>query len=120
MKKYFADDIEKLTEENSAYRKVLHTGEFSQLVVMTLQASEEIGAEIHHGHDQFIRIEAGTAKFVLDGDEIVGSDGFAVVIPSGCDHNVINAGDDELKLYTIYSPAEHPEGTVQQTKADAA
>ncbi|NCS99707.1 cupin domain-containing protein [Candidatus Parcubacteria bacterium] len=117
--KYFADNIEKLTEENTSYRKVIYTGPYSQLVLMTLQPGEEIGAEIHEGHDQFLRIEEGKAKFVLDGNEIIGEDGFAVVVPSGCDHNVINVGDDELKLYTIYSPAEHPEGTLQETKAEA-
>ena len=117
--KYFANNIEKLTEENTAYRKVLYTGSFSQLVLMTLQPGEEIGAETHNGHDQFFRIESGTAKFMLDGDEIVGSTGFGVVVPSGCFHNVVNTGTELLKLYTIYSPAEHPEGTLFQTKAKA-
>jgi mannose-6-phosphate isomerase-like protein (cupin superfamily) len=117
--KYFADNIEKLTEENKPFRKVIYTGPYSQLVLMTLQPGEEIGAEVHEGHDQFLRVEAGIAKFVLDGDEIEGGDGFAVVVPSGCDHNVINIGEGELKLYTIYSPAEHPEETLHETKADA-
>lgn len=117
--KYFADNIEKLTEENIAYRKVLFTGPQSQLVLMALQPGEEIGSETHKGHDQFIRIEAGTAKFYIDKNEFEGGDGFAVVIPAGVKHNVINVGQDYLKLYTIYSPAEHPEGAVHQTKADA-
>jgi len=117
--KYFADNIEKLTEENLAFRKVLFTGPQSQLVLMTLQKGEEIGSETHEDHDQFIRIEAGTAQFSIDGNEFEGGDGFAVVIPAGAKHNVTNSGEDLLKLYTIYSPSEHPEGTVHQTKAEA-
>lgn len=119
MKKYFADNIEKLTEENTAFRKVVHTGPFSQLVLMTLKPGEDIGREVHEGHDQFIRIEGGTAQFLIDGDEFEGSDGFAVVIPSGADHNVTNIGNDEVKLYTIYSPAEHPEETFQEEKPNS-
>lgn len=117
--KYFADNIEKLTEENTAFRKVLFTGVHSQLVLMTLQSGEEIGLETHDGHDQFIRIEEGTARFHIAGEEIEGGDGFAVVIPSGAAHNVTNVSEGELKLYTIYSPSEHPEGTIHQTKAEA-
>lgn len=117
--KYFAGNIETLTENNDAYRKVIFTGEYSQLVLMNLQPGEEIGNESHEGHDQFLRIEMGTAKFILDGNEITGGDGFAVVVPSGCEHNIINIGENELKLYTIYSPAEHPVDTLQQTKADS-
>lgn len=116
---YFADNIEKRTEENTAFRKVLYTGPYSQLVLMTLQPGEDIGLETHTGHDQFIRVEEGLAQFHIAGDDFEGGDGFAVVIPSGAVHNVTNTGDGELKLYTIYSPAEHPEGTVHQTKADA-
>jgi mannose-6-phosphate isomerase-like protein (cupin superfamily) len=114
--KYFAQDIEKITEDNTNYREVLFTGEHIQLVVMSLLPGEEIGAEVHEGHDQFIRLESGKAQFTLGEDTLEGGDGFAVVIPSGIFHNVKNVGEDTLKLYTIYSPKEHPENTVQKTK----
>lgn len=114
--KFFADNIEKLTEENNFYRKVLFTGDFAQLVVMKLLPGEEIGKEVHEGHDQFIRVESGTAEFLIDGETFSGGDGFAVIIPSGKEHNVTNIGNDDLKLYTIYSPKEHPEDTLQVSK----
>ncbi len=117
--KYYAGNIEEQTLENSDFRKVLFTGQNSQLVLMTIQPGDEIGKETHDTHDQFLRIEAGQAKFVLNGEEIVGGDGFAVVVPAGTEHNVINVGENELKLYTIYSPAEHPDGTIHHTKQDA-
>lgn len=85
---------------------------------MSLKPGEDIGLETHEGHDQFIRIDQGKAKFVLGETEQEGSDGFAIVVPSGTPHNVTNIGDQDLKLYTIYSPPEHPDGTVHQTKAD--
>ncbi len=114
--KYFAQNIEQLTENNENYREVLFTGEHMQLVVMSILPGEEIGAEVHEGHDQFIRVEKGTAEFTLGEDIQQGGDGFAVVIPSGIFHNVKNIGSETLKLYTIYSPKEHPEHTVQKTK----
>lgn len=116
---YFGGNIEKLTEDNENYRQVLFTGPYSQLVVMTLEPGEDIGEEIHEGHDQFFRIEAGTAKFLIDGEEFEGGDGFAAIVPSGANHNVTNIGNNKLKLYTIYSPAEHPDGTIHKTKAEA-
>ena len=118
MKKGFITDIEKETLENADYRRVLYTAEHSQLVLMSLKSGEEIGEEVHT-LDQFIRIEQGTAKFVLNKTEehtVVAES--AVIIPSGTAHNVINIGDDDLKLYTIYSPPEHKDGTVQHTKED--
>jgi mannose-6-phosphate isomerase-like protein (cupin superfamily) len=118
--KFYADNIEQKTLENSDYRRVLFTGKNSQLVLMTIQPGDEIGEEIHDGHDQFLRVESGEAKFIIDDEIVTGGDGFAVVVPAGAKHNVINSGSDELKLYTIYSPAEHPDGTVQHTKADAS
>lgn len=119
MKGYFGN-IEKETLENTNFRKVLFTGPKSQLVVMSLKPGEEIGAEIHDDHDQFIRIEKGKAKVTI-GEETRGlTDDEAVVVPAGENHNVVNTSDEEeLKLYTIYSPAEHPEGTIHQTKAEA-
>jgi len=112
--------IEKQTLENSFFRKVLFTGEHSQLVVMCLPVGEEIGNEMHPDVDQFFRIEQGEAKFVIEGnEEHVAGDGDAFVVPAGTYHNVVNASDSELKLYTIYSPQNHPDGTVHKTKAEA-
>ncbi len=117
----YVGPIENATLNNGYFRQVLFTGKHSQLVVMCLQPSEEIGNEVHSDVDQFFRIEAGEAKFVLNGtEEHLVHDGDAVVVPAGTYHNVINASSTKpLKLYTIYSPAEHPDGTVHKTKAEA-
>jgi mannose-6-phosphate isomerase-like protein (cupin superfamily) len=117
----FVGPIEKLTLENTYFRQVLCTGEHSQLVLMCLAPGEEIGNEVHPSVDQFFRIEAGEAKFVLnEKQEHLARDGDAVVVPSGTYHNVINTSKTEpLKLYTIYSPPNHPAGTVHKTKAEA-
>ena len=116
----FHTDIEKKTLENTYFREVLFTGPFSQLVVRALKAGEEIGSEKHGDVDQFIRVEAGQGVAVLNGENYELADGVAVVIPAGTEHNVINTSTSEpLKLYTIYSPAEHPAGTVHKTKAEA-
>lgn len=117
--KYYAENIEQKTLENTDYRRVLFTGKKSQLVLMTIQSGDEIGMEVHETHDQFFRIEAGNAEFTIDGEVFSGGDGFAVIVPAGTMHNVVNIGDDELKLYSIYSPAEHADGTLHKTKADA-
>lgn len=115
--KGYLDNIEKETEENSSYRKVLFTGEYSQLVLMSLKPGEEIGKEVHVGHDQFFRIETGEAE-VLIGDEVLqASADDAIIVPSGVEHNVTNVSETEdLRLYTIYSPAEHAHGLVQEVK----
>jgi mannose-6-phosphate isomerase-like protein (cupin superfamily) len=113
--------IENATLDNIFFRQVLFTGKYSQMVVMCLQGGEEIGNEVHANVDQFFRIEEGNAKFVLNGEEehVVG-DGDAVVVPAGTYHNVINASSTRpLKLYTVYSPPNHPDGTVHRTKAEA-
>ena len=116
----FLIDIEQKTLENENFREVLFTAPHSQLVVMTLQPGEEIGLETHDDVDQFIRVEAGTGKAILNGEDKALADGTAVVIPAGTEHNVVNTSPTEaLKLYTIYSPPEHPEGTVHRTKAEA-
>ena len=117
----FVGDIEKLTEKNKYFRHVLYTGKYAQLVVMSLQPGEEIGNEVHHTVDQFFRIEEGEAKFVFNGkEEHVVNSGDAVIVPAGTFHNVINNSSKEpLKLYTIYSPPNHPDGTVHKTKAEA-
>lgn len=116
MKGYIIN-IEKETLENENYRRILYTAKNSQLVVMSLRPGEEIGEEVHE-LDQFIRIEEGEAKAVLDGVEHVMEDDYAVVISAGMKHNIINTGEGALKLYTIYSPPEHKDGVVQKTKAD--
>lgn len=112
-------DLESRTLENENYREVLFTGPQSQLVLMSLLPGEEIGMEVHDDHDQFIRIEAGVGQAIIDGEEFALKDGSAVVIPAGSEHNVVNTSESEkLKLYTIYSPPEHADGTIQATKAD--
>jgi mannose-6-phosphate isomerase-like protein (cupin superfamily) len=118
-------DIEKATLENTAFRTVLFTGSHTQLTVMSLGTAEEIGWEAHGHLDQFIRIEQGSARVDLgpDADTVseqheVGDD-WAVIIPAGTWHNVVNTGDGELKVYSLYSPPEHPDGTVHATKAEA-
>nr|MDO8110925.1 cupin domain-containing protein [Candidatus Sigynarchaeota archaeon] len=121
MKPYVAS-IEKETIANIFFRKVLYTGKYAQLVVMCVQAGDELGNEVHPAVDQFFRIERGEAKFVFDNgkEEQVAKDGDAVIVPAGTFHNVINnSKKDVLKLYTIYSPPNHPEGRIQKTKADA-
>jgi mannose-6-phosphate isomerase-like protein (cupin superfamily) len=117
----FVGDIEKLTEDNEYFRQVLFTGKYAQLVVMCLQPGEEIGNEVHHTVDQFFRIEEGEAKFVFSGkEEHVVKSGDAVIVPAGTFHNVINTSSkEELKLYTLYSPPNHPDGTVHKTKDEA-
>jgi mannose-6-phosphate isomerase-like protein (cupin superfamily) len=117
MKGYVAN-IEKITMENTHFRRVLYTGQNSQLVLMSLKPGEEIGEEVHD-LDQFLRLEAGEGKVVIDGVEHKVEDDFAIVIPQGARHNVINTGNRDLKLYTIYSPPEHKDGTVHRTRAEA-
>ncbi len=117
--KGFTGNIEELSIENENFRKVLYTGKSSQLVLMSLKPNEDIGEEIHD-LDQFIRCEAGEGKAILDGVEHEVRDGFAIVVPAGAKHNIINTSDSKpMKLYTIYSPANHKEGTVHVTKVDA-
>lgn len=116
----FYGDIEDLTLENSNFRKVLFTGKYCQLVVMSLKPGEEIGEEVHDDVDQFFRFEAGEGKVVIDGTEYIVHDGDSVVVPAGSKHNVVNTSDTEdLKIYTIYSPPNHPDGTVHKTKEEA-
>ncbi len=116
----FSIDIEEATLTNPNFRKVLYTAPHSQLVVMTIEPGGEIGLERHVGRDQFIRVEAGRGEAVLDGERHVLTSGSAVIIPSGTEHNVINTSSSEpLRLYTVYSPPEHADGTLQRTKAEA-
>jgi len=118
--KGFVSNIEKDTLENENFRKVLYTSKHSQLVLMSLLPNEEIGMEAHPDNDQFFRFEKGKGKVIIDGNEYEVSDGTAVIVPAGAQHNVINvSATDELKLYTIYSPAHHKDGVVRATKAEA-
>ena len=118
--KGFIENIENLTKENSNFRKVLYTSKHSQLVLMSLKPMEEIGMETHKDNDQFFRVDAGKGKVVLDGVETEIKDGFAIVIPAGTEHNVVNTSETEdMKLYTIYSPAHHRDGVIHATKEEA-
>jgi mannose-6-phosphate isomerase-like protein (cupin superfamily) len=116
----YVTNIEEKALENGYFREVLYTAPHSQLVVMSIGVGEDIGQETHGGTDQFIRVEAGSGKAILNGEEHTLSDGSAVVIPAGTMHNVVNvSGSEPLKLYTLYTPPEHPDGTVHKTKAEA-
>jgi len=118
--KGFSTNIEKNTLENENYRKVLYTSKHSQLVLMSLKPKEEIGMEVHPDNDQFFRIEKGTGKCIIDDNEYELCDGVAIVVPAGAKHNVINTSKtEELKLYTVYSPAHHKDGIVRVTKEEA-
>ncbi len=113
-------NIEKETLKNKNFRKVLYTSAYSQLVLMSLKAKEEIGSEVHPENDQFLRIEGGTGRVIVDDSKYTVKDGDAVVIPAGARHNVINTSAiDELKIYTIYSPPHHKDGIVRKTKEEA-
>lgn len=114
-KQPFTTNIDKDTLENPNYRKVVYTGKM-QLVLMSLKPSEEIGLEVHDSHDQFFRIEQGEAKAIVDDLEFKLKKDDVIIIPAGAKHNIINTGESDLKVYTIYSPAHHPEGTLQAEK----
>ena len=117
--KGFVKDIEELTENNKDFRRVLYTGKHLQLVLMTLVPGEEIGEEVHADRDQFFRVEKGKGKVVIDGQRNRIKSDDAILVPAGARHNVINSGDKPLKLYTLYGPPNHKDGTVRTTKAEA-
>ena len=118
--KGYSTPIEKETKKNSDFRRVLYTGKYSQLVLMSLKPMEEIGMETHPNIDQFFRFEEGEGKIIIDGVEHKVKDGDAVIVPAGAKHNVVNTSKkSDLKLYTIYSPPEHQDKVVSHTKADA-
>ena len=119
MKRGYCDNIERETVGNEDFRRVLYTGEHLQLVVMTLQAGEEIGEEVHPDRDQFFRIEEGEGAVDIDGRENRVEDDFAVIVPAGARHNVRNIGSAPLRFYTLYGPPEHKDGVIQATKAEA-
>ena len=116
----YVTNIEEKSLQNEYFREVLFTSQHNKLVVMSLNPNEEIGTEIHEIVDQFIRVEKGTGKAILNGEESAISDGSAIVIPAGVEHNVINTSSSEkMKLYTIYSPAHHKDKTIHKTKQEA-
>ena len=117
--KGFVGNIEKLTKENTDFRRVLYTGKSIQLVLMTLKEGEEIGAEVHDDRDQFFRVEAGKGEVLIDGVRTPIEDDDAIIVPAGARHNVKNTGKEPLQLYTLYGPPEHKDGTVHVTKAEA-
>ena len=118
--KGFKTNIERTTIENENFREVLYTSKHSQLVLMNLKPSEEIGMETHAGNDQFFRIEAGHGKCVIDGNEYDINAGDAIVVPAGAKHNIINTDNNaELKMYTIYSPPHHKDGITRPSKKEA-
>jgi mannose-6-phosphate isomerase-like protein (cupin superfamily) len=117
--KGFVNDIEDLTEHNSDFCRVLYTGKRLQLVLMSIEPGEDIGEEIHPDRDQFFRIEKGKGEVVIDGRKTKIESDSAILVPAGARHNIRNTGDKPLKLYTLYGPPEHADGTVQETKADA-
>ncbi len=120
MKKGFHTNIEKETLENDNFRKVLYTAKHCQLVLMSLKPGEEIGMEVHTDNDQFFRFEKGSGKCIIDSNEYEVGDGVSIIVPAGASHNIINVSDTEdLKMYTIYSPAHHKDGIVRKTKDEA-
>lgn len=120
MKKGFADNLEEETKKNTDFRRVLYTGKFSQLVLMSLKPNEDIGMEVHDTIDQFFRFEEGEGEVVIDATRHKVKDGSGVIVPSGAKHNVINTSKTKnLKLYTIYSPPEHQDKVVRRTKQEA-
>ncbi|MEI7578899.1 MAG: cupin domain-containing protein [bacterium] len=116
----FIGNIEEQVLANTSFRKVIFTGKYGQVVLMSLLPSEEIGMEVHETVDQFFRIDSGEGKVIMNGEEATFSDGFAFVVPAGTNHNIINtSSENPLKLYTIYMPANHPDGKEHKTKAEA-
>ncbi|MDP3903533.1 MAG: cupin domain-containing protein [Methylococcaceae bacterium] len=116
--KGFIQNIEELAVNNDEFRQVLYTAKYCQLVLMALKPGEEIGAEVHT-LDQFFRVEEGSGEAVLNGVQTAIRDGFAVIVPAGTKHNIINIGTVPLKLYTLYSPPNHRDGVIHHTRADA-
>ena len=117
--KGFVGDIEKLTEANSDFRRVLYTAHQLQLVLMALRPGEEIGEEVHKDRTQFFRVEQGRGELLMDGVVTQIESATAIIVPAGARHNIKNTGTEALRLYTLYAPPEHVDGTVHVTKADA-
>jgi mannose-6-phosphate isomerase-like protein (cupin superfamily) len=117
--KGYVEDIEQQAADNAAFRRVVYTGQHMQLVLMSLRAGEEIGAETHVDHDQFFRVEKGKGEVWIDGERSKVKGGVAIIVPAGARHNVVNTGVKTLKLYTLYAPPEHREAVVRDTKVEA-
>ncbi len=117
--KGYKGNIEEETLDNSNFRKVLYTGKYLQLVLMSLKPGEDIGEEVHQNNDQFFRFESGTGKCTVDENIYHIAEGHVIVVPAGAKHNVINTGDEPMKMYTIYGPPNHQDGTIRETKEDA-
>jgi mannose-6-phosphate isomerase-like protein (cupin superfamily) len=117
--KGFVGDIEDQAKDNAAFRRVVYTGKNLQLVLMSLKPGEDIGEEVHTDRDQFFRIEKGKGEVLIDGKRSKIKDDDAVLVPAGARHNIINTGDKPMRLYTLYGPPEHRDGTVHATKVDA-
>lgn len=116
----FVINTENETVNNQNFRKVLFTTKNSQLVLMTLEPSEDIGLEVHEGHDQIIGVKTGVAKVVIDGEESMVGPDYLIIVPAGSEHNVINhSADEKLRIFTIYTPPEHPEDTIHRTRDEA-
>ena len=116
----YVNNIEEKTLANTFFREVLFTGKYAQLVVMSLLPNEEIGMEAHQTVDQFFRIEKGQGKVIMNGEEHEIKDGSAIIVPAGTEHNLINtSASEELKLYTVYSPPNHPDKKIHKTKVEA-
>jgi len=114
--KGFNGNIEKLTLENTNFRKVIYTGKHIQLVLMSLKVGEEIGLEVHQNNDQFFRFESGNGKCIIDANKYNVKEGDVIVVPAGAKHNVVNTGNGAFKMYTIYGPPNHQDGTIRATK----
>jgi mannose-6-phosphate isomerase-like protein (cupin superfamily) len=119
MKPYITQNIETETLANDNFRKVIWTGEHMQLVLMSLLAGEDIGVEVHPHVDQFFRVEAGQGTAIVNGEETLLGEDAVLIVPAGAEHNITNTGTDALKMYTIYTPANHIDGRIHATKADA-
>ncbi|MGH7681034.1 MAG: cupin domain-containing protein [Candidatus Eiseniibacteriota bacterium] len=117
--KGFVENIQELTEKNSNFRRVVYTGKQLQFVLMSLRPGEEIGEEVHKDRDQFFRVEKGKGEVWIDGRKTRVESDFGIVVPAGAKHNIKNTGDKPLKLYTLYAPPEHADGTIHVTKAEA-
>lgn len=115
----YVANIEDLTKDNNNFRQVLFTGKRMQLVVMSLLPGEEIGLEVHPETDQFFRVEEGKVKVIMNGEENILEEEMVAIVPAGTSHNVINVGEEVVKIYTIYTPPEHADGTIHATKAEA-
>ena len=112
-------DLEQESITNEDFRRVIYTATHSQLVLMSLKPGEDIGMETHPDNDQFIRLDAGEGKVILDGAEYPIKSGYGIVIPAGTEHNIINTGTEAMKIYTVYSPPHHQDGILRQTKEQA-